>query len=87
MNGWLKLLFEIGDYIVRGAIAYASTPEGQKELDDITAAWEARANNDDNEGTVVFSVSDIPVSNSGAGGQSAPVSPAHRPVPGSKPAQ
>lgn len=65
MSGWLKLAFEVVDFCVKGAISYAQTPAGQAELDDITAAWEARANNED-QGAVEFSVDRLNVEPDGS---------------------
>lgn len=55
MNGWVAVLFQLFDFLIKSAVFYSQTPEGEKELQDITVAWEARANSDDAGGQVVYS--------------------------------
>lgn len=60
MGGWLQVLFQLVDFIVKACVTYSQTPAGEKELQDITVAWEERANNEDNGGSVSFSSESFP---------------------------
>lgn len=50
MGKWFSLIYQIIDFVVKAMAAYALSPDGQREWQDIENAWEVAANEDDNEG-------------------------------------
>lgn len=59
MGNWMNVLFQVIDFCVKGIVNYAQTEQGEKELSDITAAWEGQANTDDSGGSVEYHVEDV----------------------------
>lgn len=46
MNGWFRVVVALGDFFIKAMVAYAMTPQGQAEWDDVQRAWESAANNE-----------------------------------------
>lgn len=52
---WVRLLFELFDFMVKAAVAYRETEEGRKEWDDFASRYEVAVNNEAN-GNITYSV-------------------------------
>jgi hypothetical protein len=52
---WVRILFELFDFMVKAAIAYRETEQGAKEWDEFASRYEVAVNNGAN-GNVEYSV-------------------------------